>query len=814
MSAEGRVPAQEVQHFLLAWAAAVGATIPLFAVLHGREWFVRAMLITAAVALLGLLGRLARIPAPIAILVQLGVAAGYLVTVYAPDDLRYGFVPTRDSWHQIWDVGNDGYDQLRTVSPSTKDLAGKPGVVLILLGIVALMAVFINALAISYRQPALAGAPMLTVYVIAASVHSRGLDWWMFLPPALTYLLLLAVDSQSRLLAWGVPIGGRSQAAGARRGGSELSRMLRRIGFSVLSFALIVPLLLPKLTHGRVGTDGPDDDTTGKTISTLNPLVTMRRDLVRPANVDLLTMRTTSEHPSEEYLRTVTLDEFTGDAWIAGKREVSQFDHLPDVAGLSPSVVTSPVLTQVTAAPALQSDYLPMTFPATKVDVAGEWRLDEKTVNLVSHKGRKQISGTHWTVQSLDIAPTEKDVVDASPAGDYLQQYLKLPDNIPAVVKDMALRVTKGAANPLEIAAALQGWFRNPANFTYDLRSNFGSGSNDLVAFLRDRRGYCEQFAATMAVMARQLGVPARVDVGFTAGKLSDDGLSRTISAYDAHAWPELWIPNLGWTRFEPTPGSANSNPSAPSWLPRLGKGVQDPDNNDRKNDDQPTSKPEDAAGAGGDNGDGDGGGQQAAPTPVGCDPGTHFNKSTEGCDPNPDVWWKRWWKWELGGLGLLLLLAAPALIRELIRRRRWLIAGRTQSGSEVAEIAWRELGDDAVDLGLAWPDSRTPRRTLAEVGADAKLTAEGLAALNLLSAAVERSRYAREALGPVDANRMRTAVLVVATQLGVRAGRWRRIVARVAPASVWFTVRNGMHKVGRAASARSARLRPRGAKA
>jgi hypothetical protein len=303
------------------------------------------------------------------------------------------------------------------------------------------------------------------------------------------------------------------------------------------------------------------------------------------------------------------------------------------------------------------------------------------------------------------------------------------------------------------------------------------------------------------------------VNVGFTSGRLADDGLTRTISAYDAHAWPELWIPNLGWTRFEPTPGSANSSPSAPSWLPLSGKGVQDPQDNQKNN--EPTSQPQDTqTNGGGSGGNGDGGGAQLEPDPEPCDPGTRFDAATATCNDIPAVWWKRWWKWELGGAGVLLLLAAPGVIRVLIRRRRWVVAGKSRSGSDVAEIAWRELGDDAVDLGISWPAARTPRRTLAEVGAEGGLTPEGLAALGLLSRAVERSRYARDALTGVDPTRMRTAVLVVKTQLGVKAGRWRRIVAVLAPASIWFSMREGFARLARATSARRASLRPQRTKA
>jgi hypothetical protein len=306
--------------------------------------------------------------------------------------------------------------------------------------------------------------------------------------------------------------------------------------------------------------------------------------------------------------------------------------------------------------------------------------------------------------------------------------------------------------------------------------------------------------------------VPARVNVGFTAGRLAADGLSRTISAYDAHAWPELWIPNLGWTRFEPTPGSANSNPSAPSWLPLNGQGVQDPQDNEQS--EQPTSQPQDGQSAG-DGSGGTGGGQtQQTPVTVPCDPGTHYDAATESCQDNPDAWWKRWWKSGAGLLVLILLGLGPWTVRALTRRHRWRLAARTASGSECAEIAWRELGDDMLDLHWPWPAARTPRRTVADLTADYRLSPTALAALGMLAAAVERGRYGRADLPKLDTLRMRSAVLLLRAELRANAGPVRRLFAVFGPASIRYHSLQRLERGWRAVSARTASLRPRGAKA
>ena len=99
---------------------------------------------------------------------------------------------------------------------------------------------------------------------------------------------------------------------------------------------------------------------------------------------------------------------------------------------------------------------------------------------------------------------------------------------------------------------ALQNWFRT--EFAYDLSVQAGNSDDAVRQFLRIRRGYCEQFSATFAAMARSLGIPARVAIGFTPGELRDDGLYHVYDRH-AHAWPEVWFDGFGWVSFEPTPG-------------------------------------------------------------------------------------------------------------------------------------------------------------------------------------------------------------------------------------------------------------------
>jgi hypothetical protein len=104
----------------------------------------------------------------------------------------------------------------------------------------------------------------------------------------------------------------------------------------------------------------------------------------------------------------------------------------------------------------------------------------------------------------------------------------------------------------------LQRYFQSDL-FTYDTTVNYSSAPDALAAFVLDeRRGFCEQFAAAFAEMARHLGLPTRIAVGYQPGTAGSDGLLHVHGA-DAHAWPEVWLgANIGWYAFEPTKGRAD----------------------------------------------------------------------------------------------------------------------------------------------------------------------------------------------------------------------------------------------------------------
>ena len=132
------------------------------------------------------------------------------------------------------------------------------------------------------------------------------------------------------------------------------------------------------------------------------------------------------------------------------------------------------------------------------------------------------------------------------------QLNIKLPQPDARVI-DMARRITAGARDDRDRARAMEEFLR--ANFTYTTDLDETAPADPIAHFLLERRkGHCEYFASSMALMLRYLGVPARVATGFQGGVYNPVSGWYLIRASDAHSWVEAWIEGQGWTTFDPTP--------------------------------------------------------------------------------------------------------------------------------------------------------------------------------------------------------------------------------------------------------------------
>lgn len=105
---------------------------------------------------------------------------------------------------------------------------------------------------------------------------------------------------------------------------------------------------------------------------------------------------------------------------------------------------------------------------------------------------------------------------------------------------------------PRETANAALAYFREQP-FRYTLTPP-PLGDKPFDEFLFETRaGYCEHYASAFVALMRWAGVPARMVIGYQGGALNEAGGYYTVSQADAHAWAEIWLPDRGWTRTDPT---------------------------------------------------------------------------------------------------------------------------------------------------------------------------------------------------------------------------------------------------------------------
>ncbi|MFM8236953.1 MAG: transglutaminaseTgpA domain-containing protein [Actinomycetota bacterium] len=164
--------------------------------------------------------------------------------------------------------------------------------------------------------------------------------------------------------------------------------------------------------------------------------------------------------------------------------------------------------------------------------------------------------GAVYTVTSRRIAATEADLRAATgaPLPDWLaDRYLAVPAATSARVQALARRLAAPLANRYDRIRAFEAWLGE--NTTYSIDAPTAPPGTDVVDdfLFRSRIGWCEQIASSLVVMARSVGIPARLATGFVPG-MRDPLTGRfVVRERDAHAWAEIWFPGIGWQGFDPT---------------------------------------------------------------------------------------------------------------------------------------------------------------------------------------------------------------------------------------------------------------------
>jgi len=195
-----------------------------------------------------------------------------------------------------------------------------------------------------------------------------------------------------------------------------------------------------------------------------------------------------------------------------------------------------------------------------------ELRADYGALSM-DYNGSVFNNGARGPINEYEATSEISDVVAADLAGTNRAyppaislNYLQLP-NVDPRVMTLARQITAPAASDYERATLLENYLQT--NFAYTLDLGDRVPADPIANFLFERkRGHCEYFASSMAVMLRTLGIPSRIVNGFRGGEFNDLTDSYIVRAREAHSWVEAYFPGHGWITFDPTPASSFS-PSA-----------------------------------------------------------------------------------------------------------------------------------------------------------------------------------------------------------------------------------------------------------
>lgn len=526
-----------------------------------------------------------------------------------------------------------------------------------------------------------------------------------------------------------------------------------------------------------------------------NPFVGIRQSLITQSDAPLFQARIQGDiAPDRVYFRLLTLDTYEQGQFFADRPEVEPLDTSEwEESGHAFAGPTAEVTTDIRI-DRLQMDWLPAAYTPTAVRgderLTGSLRIRKDDGSLLLEGGLSYpdlvysvtseipqpdlevlSSGQNGELSPLFEAPAEDGlpVPDpvAAPVRDEpptIERYLQVPDDLDPGIRALAQSRTSNLDTPFEVGLALEAWLRS-SDFRYTTDIEPGHGATDLAEWLLDdyadtpnhRAGYCENFATSMAIMARTLGIPSRVVLGFTPGERTDFEDIVVVRDRNAHAWVELWMPAQGWVRFDPTPRPDRLNPTTASdvadalgydlaaYFDQIPDVVLTPGDTPPRFFDPGAIPDEDLTVD-----------PSAFDTPVG---GTGFRLPT--------------WLQPLAiGAGLALILTGGIpLVKWLARRRRF---ARLRDGDISA--AWEEIVARLTDFGEDPRASLTPDELAARVDP----------AMQPLATVYGRAVYGPP--GSVAETHVTTATrsLEQTTQrLTGRYSRWERLIAWYRPASL-----------------------------
>jgi transglutaminase-like putative cysteine protease len=735
-----------------ALVASAVSVLPLHQVFTDWSWLPDvwvAMLLTIGPAALMRMRWAAR---SVQLLPGLAITACYLTVRFVPDHAWAGLLPLHGTWSDIATLTSAFGD---TIRDSAAPLHSTAPIRMMLAAQLTLLAVVVDLLAVVARRPALAGVPFLLLFTIAGAVPRHAVAWLWFGAAAAGYLLLLGSDARDELSRWGRLM---PRNVGASRAAVK-ALSARRIGAIAIALAVVVPLILPVRSsnvladalHGGTGGNG-------KGGVSLSPFASLKGELNRKNPEKLFHVTTTGLGDRDPfYMRQVVLDHYDASGWRqsdpghAERLDSTQFETEP--AADRAAAVSYSATIQIDKLNDVDAPIFGAPTGISGLSAGWGWSPQNGVIT-----GGRTGSGDKYTEEVAEPDPTLAQLQGTREPADLrsLRRWLEFPADLPAPVISLVKDLRAKATTPYGRARAIFDYFANPQNgFSYSLTTKAGDSGSDLQDFiLLNRTGFCQQYAAAMAIMLRIADVPARVVLGYTHAKPDTNG-SFAVTTNDAHAWVEAYFDGIGWVSFDPTPlvGVDAARSVTLPWAPHSGSTLPGASVSSSASSSDAGQVPKNEKTA-----------------------GTNAGAASSGNGNGLPLWAVVL----LLGLAVIVLVIAltPAVVRTWRRRSRLRAAARGP------DPLWRELADTVVDLGYVWSPVRSPRQVVTWLKREG-LSKEADTSLQALAAAVEVARYAPPGHHAGAATSMVADLKQVEGDLRSRRSGWERARARMLPDSL-----------------------------
>lgn len=659
------------------------------------------------------------VPLPIAALSSVAVLAVVIVLRYAPGTTTLGIIPTRASWEPLEQLARDGAQQFRDLRAPVPDLPAFIAFAMIGAWAMAFLTDWgAQRLGLAF-EPVLPGGLLFVFSAVLGAGDRRIVSTLVFAGAVLAWAVVQRTEHLARGSAW--------LNSDRQRGPAAIARNAAAVGVAALVAGTLIGPRLPgadeeELFYWRSRTDA--------TRTVVSPFVEIGDRLVEQKDTNLFTV--TSERPA--YWRVAGLDTYDAEnaAWSTRLTFENADGPLP---GARNETADSIVITQDITIENLSAIWLPAAFAPARIVESDEdvtWNTD--TASLAISRGEnnadRNSDGLSYRVESVLPIFDPGALRDASsfvPAS-ISERYLELPESLSQRVLDEAQSITAGADTNYDRAIALQNHFRA---FDYSLSLSPRTG-DPIEQFLDERVGFCQQFSGTFALMARSLGMPTRVAVGFTWGDpVAGEPNTYQVTGRHTHAWPEVWFDGFGWVAFEPTPGrgapDAGYTGIGEQQDSLIQETLSDPLPEDTTNPDTAAADPEFDPGA-------------LPDFDPDQDPGVGGALGEDdGGLPGPRLMW-------IGAVALLAYAAIGPALHQIRRQRR---AANAALPADRVAVLWADTADDLADY---FAITRAPSETRSEFAerlrGDARLPP---GALHTLAGAATAAYYGGNVDGLLD---------------------------------------------------------------